>query len=98
MNPCKRIEIVIESAMAETLTDMLNELGVAGYTLLPDATGAGDRGYRRADQLTGDSSNCLVLVACEDLALVDRIIAGVKPLLARSGGMCLVSDAQLVVH
>ena len=98
MKPCKRIEIVIESPQAQRLTDALKELGAAGFTLIPDVRGSGDRGERRADELAGDSSNCLILIACDNQAIVDTIIETVRPLLSRSGGVCLVSDALWLRH
>lgn len=98
MKPCKRIEIVIETPLAARLTELLRKAGAPGYTLVPDVRGAGDRGERRADELSGDSSNCLVLIACDDQALIDNILEIIRPLLSRSGGICLVSEAQWLRH
>ncbi len=98
MKPCKRIEIVIETPMVQTLTAELRRAGAPGYTLVPEVRGAGDRGERRADELSGDSSNCLIVIACDNLATVDTILEAVRPLLSRSGGICLVSDAQWLRH
>lgn len=98
MKPCKRIEIVIEEPMAPRVVEVLVGLGVSGYTALPNASGRGDRGLRRADELAGDSSNTVFVIACEDDALVHAIAEAVRPLLSRSGGICLVSDAQWLIH
>lgn len=98
MKPCKRIEIVIEAPQAQRLTEVLKKLGAAGYTLIPDVRGSGDRGERRADELSGDSSNCLIMIACDDQATVDTIMEAVRPILSRSGGVCLVSDAHWLRH
>jgi nitrogen regulatory protein PII len=98
MKPCKRIEIVIEAPMVPRLTELLRIAGAPAYTLIPDVRGAGDRGERRADELAGDSSNCLVLIACDDEGTVDIILETVRPLLSRSGGVCLVSEAQWLRH
>ncbi len=98
MRPCKRIEIVIEEPMAPKLVELLDSLHTPGYTILPNAAGDGDRGIRRADELAGDSSNTVFIVACEDEALVERIIEGVRPLISRSGGICMMSDAHLLSH
>ena len=84
--------------MAQKLTDMLEQLGMPGFTLIPDVRGAGDRGRRRADELSGESSNCLLLIACDDQATVEAILEAVRPVLKRSGGICLVSDAQWLRH
>lgn len=98
MKPCKRIEIVIEAPLAQRLAERLRQLGAPGFTLIPEIRGAGDRGERRADELSGDSSNCLILIACDDPATVERIVDAVRPLLSGSGGVCLVSDAMWVRH
>jgi nitrogen regulatory protein PII len=98
MKPCKRIEIVIEAPLAQRLAERLRQLGAPGFTLFPEVKGAGDRGERRADELSGDSSNCMILIACDDQATVDRILEAVRPLLSSSGGVCLVSDALWLRH
>ncbi len=98
MKPCKRIEIVIEEPMAPKLVELLRDMGLRGYTTVPNIGGEGDRGVRRADELAGDSSNTLFIIACQDAKLVGELVEQVRPLLHRSGGICLVSDAQWVVH
>jgi nitrogen regulatory protein PII len=98
MTPGYRIEIVIEEPMARELIRTLKAAQVPGYTVIPRVRGSGDRGIRRGDELAGDSSNCIFLIACDDEALVKQITAAVKPLLSRSGGMCLVSECQSLTH
>jgi hypothetical protein len=98
MRPCKRIEIVIEEPMVPRLVELLDTLQTPGYTILPNAAGDGDRGIRRADELAGDSSNTVFIIATEDDALLERIVEGVRPLLSRSGGLCLISDAMSLQH
>lgn len=98
MKPCKRIEIIIERPLARLVAERLDELGAPGYTLVPRASGRGDRGRRRGDDPTGTDTNCVFVVACEDESLVGPIVDGIRPLLSRSGGVCLVSDAFWIVH
>ena len=98
MKPCKRIEIVIEQALARRLGEALIEAGAPGYTMIDHAGGSGDRGMRRADEPTGTSTNCVFVIACNEQDTVDRIIELVRPILSRSGGICLVSDAMWVRH
>jgi hypothetical protein len=98
MKPCKRIEIVIETPMVPSLIRILKLMNVPGYTLIPDVRGAGDRGVRRADELSGESSNSLLLIACDDQAIVERLLEEVRVLIGRSGGICLLSDAQWLRH
>ena len=98
MKPCKRIEIVIEEPMVPKLIQLLHEHGTDAYTCIHNIGGDGDRGRRRADELAGDSSNSLFIIACEDMGQVDSIVELVRPLIKRSGGICLVSDALWLLH
>ena len=97
MKPCKRIEIVIEQTLVHKFEDLMHKLD-ANYTLIFDVSGLGDRGHRRADELTGASTNCLAIVASDNEQLTSDVIESVRPLLAKSGGICLVSDAMWVLH
>ena len=98
MRPCKRIEIVVERAQSEQLERALMDAGVNGYTRILNAGGSGDRGYRRADDVTDTDENCVFIIAVEDEALIEPIYEKVRPILRRFGGLCLVSDAQLLLH
>ncbi|MGD8977602.1 MAG: transcriptional regulator [Gammaproteobacteria bacterium] len=97
MKPCKRVEIVIEQAQATALLHVLDQIGVPGYTVLPNARGSGDRGLRSGDELTGVLTNSVIVIACQEEILED-ILAAVRPAIQRSGGACLISDAVWLSH
>ncbi len=98
MHACKRIEVVLERSQTERLTRALHEAGARGYTFIMHAGGSGDRGYRRADDVTDTDENCVFIIAAEDEAQAALIVEKVRPILERYGGICLVSDAQWVTH
>ena len=98
MKPCRRLEIVVESAMVNTVIELFKELDIPGYTLVPDIRGCGDRGLSWADDLAGDATNSLFLVACDEPEKVDALLESLRPILSRSGGICLVSDAMWLRH
>ena len=97
MRPVKRIEIVIDSLELRKLLKNLEQVGVSGYTVIQDATGMGDRGVRAGDQLSDALKNSYVITACPEEQL-QPLIDAIRPLLKRFGGICLVSDAQWIVH
>ena len=98
MKPCKRIEIIVEEAVARKLAVTLKELGAPGDTMIRRASGMGDRGLRRADEPTGSATNCVFIIACDQPDTVTEIVEGVRPILSRFGGVCLLSDAEWVRH
>ncbi|MEM6639459.1 MAG: P-II family nitrogen regulator [Pseudomonadota bacterium] len=96
MRPCKRIEIVVERSQLERMRSVIQTAGATGYTVLMNAGGGGDRGYRRADDVTDTDENCVFIVAVENPDMVSTIVEHAQPIVERYGGLCLVSDALWV--
>jgi nitrogen regulatory protein PII len=97
MTPVKKIEIVVDALEIDEVLRALDRAGVSGYTVIREVTGRGDRGVRRGDELTGVFKNGYVMTACPE-ELVEAVVAAVRPILTRFGGIALVSDAQWVKH
>jgi nitrogen regulatory protein PII len=98
MQAIKKVEIIIEHReLADLLAVLKIEALAAGYTVIKEAYGAGERGNMAGDGLSGAFTNSYLLIACsEDEA--NRIVEIVRPILKRYGGVCLVSDAMWVKH
>jgi hypothetical protein len=95
--PVKRLEIVIDAVYSRDVKRVLARHGLTGWTLLRGASGEGERGPRPADELTGVSSNHLILTTCPPEKL-EELLEELRGLLTRYGGMCLVSDAAWLRH
>lgn len=96
MEAIKRVEIIVAQPDLPGLKRQLDQLGL-GYSVFHHVTGKGDRGERDDDEVTGVFGNVCVLCACPP-AQVAALIETVRPLLKQTGGICLVSDAQGVIH
>jgi nitrogen regulatory protein PII len=93
----KRVEIVTDSLELSRIVEVVERAGASGYTMIRDVAGKGGHGIRAGDELTDVFKNCYVVTACtEDQARA--IVEAVRPILKRTGGICLVSDAQWVTH
>ena len=97
MQPVKRIEIILDFQDLAKIVKILNNLGISGYTVIRDVTGSGDRGLRPGDELTDVFKNSYIMTACPEEKM-QEIVEAIRPLLKRFGGICLVSDAQWVIH
>lgn len=97
MQPIVRIEIVIDALHSSEVVDLLARVGLKGYTLIRNVSGAGERGRRQGDDITGVDNNHYVLTTCAPDA-ADRVAASLRPLLERVGGICLMSDARWLQH
>lgn len=96
MQPVKRIEIVVGSSGMSRVVEVLDDLGIPHRTVIPGIYGRGEHGAREGGAFAA-LENTYVLVAVEPSvapALVDLL----RPLLHTLGGMCLVSDAESVLH
>lgn len=97
MQAVKRIEIITDSLEMKEVRAVLERLGVSGYTVIPDVIGKGERGLQSGDELTGVFKNSYMLTTCPP-DQVERLVAAIRPILKKRGGVCLISDAQWVIH
>jgi nitrogen regulatory protein PII len=97
MKAVKRVEIVIESDFLPRVIRILDKQQIKGYTIIRNASGKGDKGMRDGYGLTDVFQNIYLLIGCSEEEL-ERIKEPVRMLLEKVGGICLVSDAQWLVH
>ena len=97
MKPVKRVEIVVEAVEINHFLGLLKQVGVVGYTLIRHVGGRGERGERRHDEYVYEVENVYFIVACDEVQ-AEALVAAIRPMLVKSGGMCLVSDAIWVIH
>lgn len=97
MQAVKRVEIVTDTIELARVLKLLEGVGVSGYTVVRNAEGKGHRGVRSGDDVTQVFQNSYVLTACTE-EQVERVVAAIRPVLKRVGGVCLVSDALWVLH
>jgi hypothetical protein len=98
MKQCKRLEIILEQVLSDRIVDCITKIGVSGYTLIPSISGRGGRGERLDDDPAGTNTNCIFIVACDSEDEAMNVIEAVRPILTRSGGLCLMTDAWSVKH
>ena len=91
----KRFEIVIGIEQLEQLVELLEKVGVRGYTVIKNVGGYGSRGARNPDDVLMEEENVVVVLACkEDQA--QRVLNELRPVMKGLGGMCLISDCLWV--
>jgi nitrogen regulatory protein PII len=97
MTNIKRIEVVINSLDKQQLIDILKKHRISGFTYVDDVKGIGDRGIQDGKGLSSAFTNNYFLIACSDEAF-DTIKEPLRSLLKKIGGVCLVSDAEWLIH
>ena len=97
MIPVKRIEIVVNAPYSPRIIKVLERHGLGGWSIIRHITGSGERGSQWGDELTGVSSNNMIVTTCAPDKL-DALMADLGTLLTRAGGICMVSDAHWLPH
>lgn len=97
MKPVKRVEIVLDSVELNRLIQLLEQSEIKGYTVIKDVLGRGGHGLRDGGDLTDVLTNVYVLIACNGEEL-ESLIEQLRPILRRFGGICLISEAQWLIH
>lgn len=94
MKDVKRLELVVESGVAERFFDALDSLDLTYRTVIPDIYGQGRLGQRGGDPFsTFDNTYVLVAVSPDR---IEEVVEKLRPVLELVGGMCLVSDARSI--
>lgn len=93
----KRVEIIVSSLELKAVLAHFEEIGVTGYSIIRNVIGKGDRGRVDEEEELGLLGNDYLLASCsaEQAAMLQRMLL---PILQRYGGICLVSDAEWLVH
>ncbi|MBW4508027.1 MAG: transcriptional regulator [Scytonematopsis contorta HA4267-MV1] len=97
MEYIKRIEIITNALEVEPVIEILNKVGVSGYSIIKDVTGSGDRGKVRDDLETTALTNVYVLSVCQQ-EKEEELVTAITPILKKFGGVCIVSDAKWIEH
>lgn len=92
MVPMKKIEIVLDSAAVDDLTEILEKAGATGYSILPEVAGKGSRGVRTlTDDLYDTFHNSLLIVVTRP-EVAERIVADMLALFESYAGVFWMSD------
>ncbi|MEC4988098.1 MAG: transcriptional regulator [Oscillatoria sp. PMC 1068.18] len=97
MQEVKKVEIIVSSLEIEEVLQILDNIKVSGYTVIKNTSGKGDRGVSD-DDLDRVFSNSYILTVCTNEKQLNQLVEIITPLLKKVGGICLVTEANWVLH
>ncbi|MFN4233672.1 MAG: P-II family nitrogen regulator [Bacteroidia bacterium] len=97
MEKMHKIEIVLGSLHTEGLIEILNKIGISGYTIIPHVKGKGDRGEYDGLGLNDAFSNNYIIVVV-DSEMLQKIKDPIRNYLSKYGGACIISDCLWLKH
>ncbi|MEG3437999.1 hypothetical protein V0288_12795 [Pannus brasiliensis CCIBt3594] len=93
----KKVDIIVSHSFLPETLQILDTIGVSGYTVLENTRGKGDRGLS-CDDLDCDYSGNYIMTVCSDEEQLDRLVDKIQPLLKKAGGILVVTDARWLNH
>jgi nitrogen regulatory protein PII len=97
MEIVKKVEIVTISLEMSKVLEVLEEVGITGYTVIRDVVGKGERGLTANDLEKDVLSNRYVMTVCT-AEQEELLVEAIRPILKKFGGVCIVSDAKWIRH
>jgi len=90
-----KVEVVVRSADASLVDNLLRHAGVSGYTSLSGVSGFGHHGYHNGRLLFNDTDTLSLLIAVMPDEKSGPVAAGLKELFADRSGVMFVSDTYV---
>ena len=92
----KRIEIMVEAPLMKRVLDLLDELGVTGYTVIAALAGRGKDGTWHRDGLVGRAGAVVQIFCIVDETRVDAVVEPLFKMVSRQIGIVTISDIQVI--
>ena len=91
----KKVEIITAGEHLPFLRELLDDVKVSGYTIIPDVSGKGHSGFHEAQLMFNDMSILVMVITVVPESWVETILSGLSPLFERYSGVVFVSDVQV---
>ena len=94
-NPLKKLEIILEGEYLEFAGDLLDRLGVKGYTVVNNLSGKGSHGFIDGHLMFNEEDVLIMIIAAVPEQLVAPILQGFAPFYNEHSGVVFISDIQV---
>lgn len=95
LTPRKKLELIVDRAHLRRFVDVLERVGVRGYTVFESMSGKGSRGAWIPERLT-DAADRVQVVAVTDESAVDEALEALAELFDELPGVAFVSDVAVL--
>ena len=94
-SPIKKLEIILEGEYQEFAGDLLDRLGVKGYTIVNNLSGKGSHGFHDGHLMFNEDDVLIMIIAAVPEQLVNPILQGFAPFYNEHTGVVFISDIQV---
>ncbi len=90
----KRIEILVDTALARRVTDAIDKAQITGWTVLPVTSGSGRDGRWREERVMGTDKSLVLTIASVEKAEV--LVDTLAPMLSSHGLLLTMWDVEVI--
>jgi nitrogen regulatory protein PII len=94
-SPLKKLEIILEGEHQAFVSDLLDRVGVTGYTIFNNLSGKGSHGFHEGHLMFNEDDVLIMIVAAVPEDLVKPILEGLAPFYNEHTGVVFISDIQV---
>lgn len=94
-SPLKKLEIILEGEYQAFATDLLDRIGVKGYTIVNNVSGKGSHGFHDGHVMFNEDDVLIMIIAAVPEDLVKPILQGFAPFYNEHSGVVFISDIQV---
>jgi len=95
LSPLKKLEIILEGEYEAFATDLLDQIGVKGYTIINNLSGKGSHGFHGGHLMFNEDDVLIMIIAAVPEPLVKPILQGMAPFYNEHSGVVFISDIQV---
>ncbi len=94
-NSVKKLEIILSGEHQAFATDLLDNAGVTGYTIINNLSGKGRHGFHEGHLMFNEEDVLIMIIAVVPEELVEPILDGLEPFYSEHSGVVFISDIQV---
>ena len=91
----KKLEIILGGEHQAFATDLLDNAGVTGYTIINNLSGKGRHGFHEGHLMFNEEDVLIMIIAAVPEQLVAPILEGLAPFYSEHSGVVFVSDIEV---
>jgi len=91
----KKLEIILSGEHQAFATDLLDNAGVTGYTIINNLSGKGRHGFHEGHLMFNEEDVLIMIIAVVPEELVEPILDGLEPFYSEHSGVVFITDIQV---
>jgi len=91
----KKLEIILSGEHQAYATDLLDNAGVTGYTILNNLSGKGSHGFHEGHLMFNEDDVLIMIIAAVPEEIANPILEGLEPFYSEHSGVVFISDIQV---